>query len=76
MITLEKLRETKTGLSQKAIAEMLGVSPSSYCYYEKGKRIPSFDKMVALANLFGVDTQLIINIFLPKKLANSKKRST
>lgn len=48
---LRELRKAK-GLRQKDIAEILGVSPQSYGYYENGINKPDPDTLIKLANFF------------------------
>ena len=47
----EKLRvlRTKYGLSQKQVADKLGVSPSIVSGYETGERTPSTEILLALS---------------------------
>ena len=42
------------GLSQKALADILGVSDAAITMMEKGKRAPSFEILIALADYFDV----------------------
>lgn len=50
---LRELREEK-GLTQREVAELIGVSPVVYNRYEKGIREPSNDMLVTIAVFFGV----------------------
>ena len=50
---LRELRENK-GLSQKEVAEYLGISPVVYNRYEKGVREPSNDMLISIAAFFEV----------------------
>lgn len=52
-INLKKCREDK-GLSQKEVAEMIGVAPSTYSLYEKGTREPDVIKIKGLAKALNV----------------------
>lgn len=47
-----ELREA-AGLSQTAVAEKLQCTPSAISQYESGKREPSFEVLVKLAELYG-----------------------
>lgn len=49
---LKELRESR-GLQQKDIAKFLGISESSICLYEKGKREPPIEVLIKLADFFG-----------------------
>jgi transcriptional regulator with XRE-family HTH domain len=42
------------GLSQKEMANKLGIAVSTYQYYERGQRIPPADFIVKLINTYGV----------------------
>lgn len=48
-------------LTQKQVAEALGISEGSYCSYEKAKREPNIEKIRILADLFDVSADFLIN---------------
>lgn len=48
------------GISQAQLAERLGVSPSAIGMYEQGRREPSLDTLVAIADVLGVSLDLLI----------------
>ena len=50
---LQKLRKEK-GLSQEALAEMLGVSRQAVSKWESGSAYPETDKLITLSEFFGV----------------------
>lgn len=50
---LKKIR-IKTGLSQRQLAEKLGVSQNAICNWENGKREPKFETIKEIADLFDV----------------------
>jgi repressor LexA len=50
---IRKLREKK-GLSQQALAELLGTTQQSVAYWESGKRKPRYEKLKKLAEVFSV----------------------
>lgn len=56
MTFAEKLKKARedSKLSQRKVAESIGVSQPQYCYYENGDDMPSFSKIKALARLFNV----------------------
>ncbi len=54
------LLRRRAGLSQKTLAETLGVSPSAVGMYEQARRIPSMELLVRMAALFGVSTDLLL----------------
>lgn len=56
---LKKARE-KAGYTQAQAAEAIGVSDGTYKNYEQGKREPNGEKMVTIANLFGVTTDYLL----------------
>ena len=60
----EKLKSLRTGqkLSQRELAERLGVAKSIISYYESGDRYPSYDILVKLARLFHVTTDYLLDI--------------
>ena len=43
----------KTGISQVALADKLGVSEAAVSFWVKGAKIPRMDKLQAMAELFG-----------------------
>ena len=46
----------EAGLNQAELAQRLQISPSAVGMYEQGRREPSADTLVAMAQLFGVST--------------------
>ncbi len=60
----EKLKTLRTGqkLSQRELAERLGVAKSIVSYYESGDRYPSYDILVKMAHLFHVTTDYLLDI--------------
>lgn len=56
---LKKLR-TEKSLTQKEVSEVIGVSKSSICYYEKNKRTPSIENIIDFIHLFGVSADYLI----------------
>lgn len=61
-MNIENLKNArkKAGLTQAQAAETIGVNDGTYKNYEQGKREPNGDKMVAIANLFGVTTDYLL----------------
>lgn len=51
---------TKHGLSQKQVAEKVGVSPSIVSGYETGERTPSTEVLLALSYLFQCSTDYLL----------------
>lgn len=58
---LRKLRKEKTKYSQGQIAEMLGISRSTYTYYETGKTEPSYDSLRHICEILDVDYNTILD---------------
>jgi len=50
---IQQLRKEK-GISQEALAEMLGVSRQAVSKWESGQTFPETDKLIALSDIFGV----------------------
>ena len=44
----------RSGRSQREVAEVAGVSPSTFNEWTKGKKYPRIDKIEILANYFGI----------------------
>jgi len=61
-ITSARLRDlrAKSGLSQQAVANILGIGRSAYTYYEIGKRLPTSENLFILADLFHVTTDYLL----------------
>lgn len=58
---LKHLRESRN-ISQKYLADKIGVSQASIGYWEKGQRIPSMDACVKLADYFEVSILELLGI--------------
>ena len=58
----EKLRElrTKNGISQRAVARKLDVSPSIISSYETGERTPSVENLLQLSYLYRCSTDYLL----------------
>lgn len=50
----------QTGLSQKALADALEVSPSAVGMYEQGRRTPAMETLMRMAELFGVSMDFLL----------------
>lgn len=59
----EKLKamRIKFGLSQKQVADRLGVSPSIVSAYETGERTPSTEVILSLAYLYQCSTDYLLD---------------
>lgn len=60
----EKLKMLRNAqkLSQRQLAERLGVAKSVVCYYETGDRFPSYDVLVKIARLFRITTDYLLDV--------------
>ena len=60
----EKLKDLRmhSGLSQKQLAEKLGVTKSVISYYESAERTPSPDVLVKIAGVFQVTTDYLLGL--------------
>ena len=58
-IRLKELRDARN-LSQKAVAEAVGMAPMAYQRYEYGTREPAFNKLIALADYFDVSLDYLV----------------
>lgn len=56
---LKKSRIQK-GFSQKQMAELLGIAPSTYSLYESGKREPDVSKIHAIAKILHISGDLLL----------------
>lgn len=54
------LLRRQRGLTQSALAKRLLISPSAVGMYEQGRREPSGELLVAMAELFGVSTDFLL----------------
>jgi len=52
-LRLRELREER-GLTQAQVAELLDVTPSMVCHYEKGDKYMTLDKFVFLLDYFNI----------------------
>lgn len=58
---LKKLRK-ENKLSQKELANMLGVTDKAVYLWEKGEREPSFKLAMEIAKIFGVSTDYLCGL--------------
>lgn len=58
---LKELRMAK-GLSQKEVAEYLGISNAAYSLYERGDREPNISTLKKIANYYGVTVDELLGI--------------
>ena len=50
----------REGMSQLQLASKLNIGPSAIGMYEQGRRTPSIDLLIDMANLFGVSLDYLI----------------
>ena len=56
---IKELRLSK-GLSQKEVADGVGMTEAGYQNYEVHRRSPSLDKLIALADFFGTSADYLL----------------
>ena len=59
LVNIKDIR-TRKGLTQSEVASALGVSSVVYSRYENGKRQPSIDTLVQMADIFGVTVDYLL----------------
>lgn len=55
-----KKNRKKANLTQKKIAELIGISQGSYANWENGKREPSLENVVKLSKILGTTTDELL----------------
>lgn len=65
-VLLKNLR-LSMGLTQKQLAEKLGISKNAVSYYEKSLRCPSSDILMQMAGVFHVSTDFLLGLELRKQ---------
>lgn len=60
----QRLKEVRIlkGMTQKSVAEHLGISENAYQNYEYGKREPKYQTLVKLCRLFNVSADYLIGV--------------
>lgn len=60
----QKLKSLRTAqrLSQRELADRVGVGKSQISYYENGERFPSVDVLIKLSDVFRVTTDYLLDI--------------
>ncbi len=60
----KKLKALRTGqgLSQRQLADRLGIAKSVVSYYESGDRYPSYDVLVKITRTFHVTTDYLLDM--------------
>lgn len=49
-------------LTQKQMAERLGVQKSVVCYYERGERFPFIDILIRFSSIFHISTDYLLGL--------------
>ena len=60
-LKLKNLRKEKQ-LTQKQIADRIGLAISAVSSYESGTRYPSYDVLIRLAHIFHVSTDYLLGV--------------
>ena len=60
----EKIRSLREAalLTQKQLALQIGVTPTTVSHYEAGRKFPSLDVLIKLANVFHVSLDYLVGI--------------
>ena len=71
-MNLENLKKARkeTGLTQKEVADKLGVNYTTYRNYEQGQREPNHRTLAALSNLLNVSTDNLLGKEDPLEILN------
>ena len=64
MILGERLKILRTAkkMSQKELAERIGIAKSVISFYESGDRLPSYDVLIKIARIFNVTTDYLLDV--------------
>lgn len=73
---LKTLRKTK-GLTQKEIANRLGIARTTYAGYEQGEREPDYETLIKIADYFNVPVDYILGrsndpVLSPDRITESR----
>ena len=60
----DRLKTLRTGkhMTQRQLAQLIGVTKSMVSAYETGIRYPSYDILIRLASVFGVSTDYLLGL--------------
>lgn len=60
----EKIKALRTAkkMSQKELAERIGIAKSVISFYESGDRFPSYDVLIKIARIFNVTTDYLLDV--------------
>lgn len=59
-----KFLRTKIGITQKTVADNIGIAQQTYAGYESGKHEPSIEIAIRLANFYGLSMDYITGRFI------------
>ena len=64
MLFGEKLKTLRTSrnMSQKQLAERIGIAKSVISFYESGDRFPSYDVLIKIAAIFNTSTDYLLDV--------------
>ena len=57
-----KILRTAKKMSQKELAERIGIAKSVISFYESGDRLPSYDVLIKIARIFNVTTDYLLDV--------------
>lgn len=60
MLDILKILRHKRGVSQRTVAEYLGITQQAYANYESGRRSPDNSTLMKIADYFGVSTDCLL----------------
>jgi transcriptional regulator with XRE-family HTH domain len=55
-----KIARSLKNLTQKQVADALGIKIKTYCPYEQGRAQPSYEKLIMLSELFDVTIDFLL----------------
>ena len=75
LLTATRLQELRkrNGYSQEVLAEKLGVSRQSISKWERAESSPEIDNLMALANIYGMTVDELLNTDKDKSIVNTQK---
>ena len=74
----EQLRKARiaAGLTQQQVADAMGITNSTYCGYETGKRQPDVPKIKQLSNILGISGDALLETGYEKAPAKGERNVT
>lgn len=64
-IVLKELRKEK-GITQKEIADKLNITDRTYGHYETGKREPTIDTLINIADYYNISLDILVGRYEKK----------